>query len=237
MGSTTVAPLSPNAWLRTYTAPMDSPSDAAVATLAQVVLPERAARLEEVLAMRPRHLVLVLENLFDAHNLCAVFRTADAYGIQEVHVLDRTGDFGVSRKITMGAHKWLDLHVGDSPEALIGGLQERGYRVFAATLAEAARPTPLPDLDLSGRVAFVFGNEHRGLEDDTVALCDGAFVIPMRGFAQSLNVSVSAAVTLHHARATRDWPALEDDDAQAVRRHWTVLAVKQAERIVTAVDG
>ena len=198
---------------------------------------ERLARLEEVLAQRTRHLAVVLENLYDAHNLSAVLRTADAFGVQEVHVVDAEGDFAISRKISLGAHKWLDIvvHSGETAsEDCVTALRDRGFRMMAATLAPGA--VALGDLDLSGRVAFVFGNEHEGLTEAMARACDSAYVIPMRGFVQSFNVSVSAAITLQHARSARAWPGLEEADAASVLEDWMGKSIKQSARILGALD-
>lgn len=199
---------------------------------------ERLARLQDVLAGRTRDLTVVLENLYDSHNLSAVLRTADAFGVQEVHVIDREGDFAITRKITRGAHKWLDIvvHTGDSGTAdCVRLLRGRGYRLLAATLAEDA--VPLGELDLSGRVALVFGNEHEGITEGMARACDSAYVIPMRGFVQSFNVSVSAAITLQHARAARAWPTLDEADAASVLELWMGRSLKQTERVLRALDG
>ncbi len=197
---------------------------------------ERVARLEQVLAQRTRHLTVVLENLYDSHNLSAVLRTADAFGVQEVHVVDEDGDFAIARKISQGAHKWLDIvvHSGTTASAdCAAALKGRGYRLAGATLAAGA--VDLGDVDLSGRLAFVFGNEHEGLTDDMARACDSAYVIPMRGFVQSFNVSVSVAITLQHARSGRAWPPLDPADAASVLEAWMGRALNQSRRVLGAL--
>ena len=212
-------------------------SDPRAETLRSILVPQRAERLEAVLSRRTRHLTVVLENLYDSHNMSAVLRTADAFGLQEVHVVDPEGDFAISRKITQGAHKWLDVRRHEGSQAALDAamaLRARGFTLFAATLAEGA--APLTDLDLSGPAAFVFGNEHAGLSPALADACDRAYVIPMLGFVQSFNVSVSAALTLQHARGARRWPGLEGADREEVRERWLGLALKQSERILAALD-
>ena len=208
--------------------------DPRLETYRRVLAPSRIAKIEHALAGRTRDLILLLENFQDAHNLSAVLRTADAFGVQEVHVVDRSGDFVVSRYITQGCHKWLEGEVWDEPDAAVAALHARGYTLHAAVLAEGSRS--LPQLDLPGRVALAFGNEREGLSDDLVRLADGAFTIPMRGFSQSLNVSVSVAVALQHARSVRDWPGLPPGDLADLRLRWYQLAVNQTARIARALD-
>ena len=213
------------------------PPDHRSETLRSILGDDRVARLEEVLALRTRHLTVVLENLCDSHNLSAVLRSADAFGVQEVHVVDAEGDFAIARKVSQGAHKWLDIVVHSGPSASADcarALKGRGFALAAATLAPGA--VPLGQVDLSGRLAFVFGNEHEGLTGDMAQACDSAYVIPMLGFVQSFNVSVSAAITLQHARSARPWPPLEEADAASVLEVWMGRALSQSARILTALD-
>ena len=194
-----------------------------------IVGEDRAARLEAVLDGRTRDLALVFESIHDTHNISAVLRTADAFGIQSVHIVDPHGDFEPSRKITQGCHKWLDLAVHPDPPTAVEALRSTGHRLLAATLE--GDPAPLPEVNLQGRVALVFGNERDGLTPEMVAACDSTFFVPMRGFSQSLNLSVAAAVTLQHARAARAWPPLPPEEREQLRRHWYKLSAKQTERI------
>jgi tRNA (guanosine-2'-O-)-methyltransferase len=166
-----------------------------------------------------------------------VLRTADAMGVQEVHVIDPEGDFAITRKVTRGAHKWLDIvvHSGDRGSAdCIEALKARGFVLLGATLSEGA--VNLGELELSGKIAFVFGNESDGLTPAMARACDSAYVIPMRGFVQSLNVSVSAAITLQHAITARSWPALDPADAASVLDSWIGKSLNQSQRILDALD-
>ncbi len=213
------------------------PSDRA-RTFESILGDRRVERLDEVLDRRTRGVTVVLENLYDSHNLSAVMRTSDAFGVQEVHVVDAEGDFAISRKITKGAHKWLDIIVHSGPTAsedAAASLHARGFRLIAATLAEGARP--LVEVELSGPVAFVFGNEHDGLTETMARACDSAYVIPMFGFVQSFNVSVCAALTLQHVRSAREWPGLEASDRAALRESWMAKSLNQSARILRALDG
>jgi len=196
--------------------------------------PARLARVQAALDGRTRDLVVLLEHVEDAHNLSAVFRSADAFGVQEVHVIDRTQDFAVSSRITQGCHKWLEGGVWAEPGEAVAALRGRGFRLLAAVCSPDA--VPLEDLDLSGRVALAFGNEKGGLTDDLVRACDGTFTIPMRGFTRSLNVSVTAAVGLAHARHARDWPGLTPAQRDRLETRWLRLATNQSTRLAEALD-
>ncbi len=170
--------------------------------LAALMLPRRFDRLQQVVQGRTRQLTVAMEMVDKGHNQSAIMRTCDAYGVQEVHIVEREGiKFRPSRMVTQGVHKWLDIHRHASTPEAIAHLRAKGYMVWASSLQPGA--TLLPDLDLTGRIALLFGNEIEGLEEESLALCDGAFVIPMVGFSQSLNVSVAAAITLFEAYRQR----------------------------------
>ncbi len=190
----------------------------------------RQARIEEVLSRRTRDLILVLEGVHDPHNVAACLRTAEGLGLQEVHII-APGDYRPHKKVSQGADKWLDIHRHQTPEAAAAALRGRGYRLFAAALTPGA--CSIDDLDFTKKTAVVLGNEHEGISGELLALCDGAFVIPMRGFTQSFNISVAAAITVYHATCARAAAlgtagdlALEDKDT--LRTRWVELSVQRA---------
>ena len=187
-------------------------------------------RIEEVLSRRTRDLILVLEGVHDPHNVAACLRTAEGLGLQEVHVI-APGDYHPHKKVSQGADKWLDIHRHRTAEAAAAALRGRGYRLFAAALTPGA--CSIDDIDFTRKTAVVLGNEHEGVSDTLKVLCDGAFVIPMRGFTQSFNISVAAAVTVYHAtraRAAALGPAgdLSLEDKDALRTRWVDLSVPRA---------
>jgi len=190
----------------------------------------RRARIDDVLSRRTRNLVLVLEGVHDPHNVAACMRTAEGLGLQELHVISHV-DYVPNKKVCQGSDKWLDIRQHLTPEAAAAALRGRGYALYAAALAPDA--VPIDSLDFSGRIALALGNEHEGISEQLQALCDGAFAIPMRGFTQSFNVSVAAAITLYHATRARVaalGPAgdLEAGDLEALRRRWVELSVPRA---------
>jgi tRNA (guanosine-2'-O-)-methyltransferase len=202
------------------------------------LLPERKARIDEVVARRTRTLVVVMEAFCDPQNVNAVLRTCDAFGVQEVHVVEGPmKGFDRNKKISQNADKWLDVTRWTSTRECLSALRERGFAIFVTWLGEGT--VGLADLDFAGPVALVFGNESRGVSDEALALADARYLIPMRGFSQSLNVSVAAAVSL--ARAVERRVAergrhgdLAPEDAQALRERFYVLAVKQRARVAKA---
>lgn len=161
--------------------------------------PERHEKLTRVLSRRQPDLTVVLENVFDPHNISAVMRTCDAVGIQEIFILNtkipRHKKFGA--RSSSSAAKWLTVHQYDSTAACFAAIKKRYERILTTHLGESS--VGLHQLDLTRPTALVFGNEHSGVSDEIRALADGNFLIPQVGIIQSLNISVACAVTLYEA--------------------------------------
>jgi tRNA (guanosine-2'-O-)-methyltransferase len=202
------------------------------------LLPERKARIDEVVSRRTRSLVVVMEAFCDPQNVNAVLRTCDSFGVQEVHVVEGPmKGFDRNKKISQNADKWLDVTRWTSTRECLEALKERGFAIYVTWLGEGA--VGLDELDFAGPVALVFGNESRGVSDQALALADARYAIPMRGFSQSLNVSVAAAVSLARAVDRREAQRgghgdLPEDEARELRERFYVLAVKQRSRIAKA---
>jgi len=202
------------------------------------LLPDRKERIDRVVASRTRTLTLVMEAFCDPQNVNAVLRTCDAFGIQEVHVVEgREKPYDRNKKISQNADKWLDVVRWRSTRECLEHLKARGFTICATHLDGGARA--LGELSFAGPVALVFGSEHRGVSADALALADVRFAIPMHGFVQSLNVSVAAAVALARAVERREVERgrhgdLGEAEAQALRERFYVLAVKQRARIAKA---
>jgi tRNA (guanosine-2'-O-)-methyltransferase len=167
------------------------------------VTPERAEKLRRALERKQPTLTIVLENVHDPHNVSAVLRSCDAVGVVEVYLIyngrQKFPDLG--ERSSASAKKWIDLHQFTSAEACFAVLREHGYKIFTTHMATDA--ASLYNLDLTGRVALVFGNEHSGVSDEALALADGNFLIPQVGMIQSLNISVACAVSLFEASRQR----------------------------------
>ncbi|MBN8785291.1 MAG: RNA methyltransferase [Terrimonas ferruginea] len=161
--------------------------------------PERKQKLSRVLSSRQFDLTVVLENVFDPHNISAVMRTCDAVGIQDIFILNtripRHPKFGP--RSSSGAAKWLTVHQFEDTEACFKAVRSRYSRVYTTHLADDA--VSLYDMNLTESVALVFGNEHTGVSDEIRAIADGNFLIPQMGIISSLNISVACAVSLYEA--------------------------------------
>lgn len=161
--------------------------------------PERHARIQNVLNHRQDDLTVVLENVFDPHNISAVMRSCDAVGVQEIYVLNtkipRHKKWG--SRSSSSAAKWLTVHQFENSEECISALRKKYSRILTTHLSSDA--ASLYSLDLTKSTALVFGNEHAGVSDEIRTLCDGNFIIPQVGMIQSLNISVACAVSLYEA--------------------------------------
>jgi tRNA (guanosine-2'-O-)-methyltransferase len=161
--------------------------------------PERHERLTQVLEKRQPDLTVVLENVFDPHNISAVMRTCDAVGIQDIYILNNKipphKKWGA--KSSSSAARWLSIHQFTDAKECFTELRKNFKKVYTTHLSSDA--VALHDLDLTEPVALVFGNEHSGVSDDIIAMADGNFIIPQVGIIKSLNISVACAVSLYEA--------------------------------------
>lgn len=209
--------------------PLPFPAQSVIRALDPLLTDRRRARIDEVLAQRTRTVVPVLDGLYDPHNVAAVLRSADAFGAQEVHIIEGEEPLLASSRVTQGADRWLDIVRHRDPRGCVRGLKERGYAVYAAMMDGHTQPEELAAMP---RVALIFGSEHSGVSDAVLELCDGRYTIPMRGFSQSLNVSVAAALTLYAATRGRGGD-LAADDLLALRARYMWLSVPEAHAVVT----
>jgi tRNA (guanosine-2'-O-)-methyltransferase len=161
--------------------------------------PERRSRLQQVLAMRQYNITIVLENVFDPHNISAVMRTCDAVGIQDLYILNTRipphKKWGASSSAS--AAKWLNIHQYTDTAECFSVLRSKYDRLYTTHLSKDA--ASLYGLDLTTSVALIFGNEKDGVSEDSCRLADGNFIIPQVGIIRSLNISVACAVTLYEA--------------------------------------
>jgi tRNA (guanosine-2'-O-)-methyltransferase len=161
--------------------------------------PQRRDKLTGVLSRRQPDITVVLENVFDPHNISAVMRTCDAVGVQEIYILNtkipRHKKWGP--KSSSSAAKWLTVHQFEDATECFSSLRKRYSTILTTHLSSDA--IGLHAIDFTSNIALVFGNEHAGVSDEIRALADGNFIIPQVGIIQSLNISVACAVTLYEA--------------------------------------
>jgi tRNA (guanosine-2'-O-)-methyltransferase len=191
--------------------------------------PERNERLTSVLVKRQPGLTVVLENVFDPHNISAVMRTCDAVGIQDIYILNNKipphKKWGA--KSSSSAAKWLTIHQFTDASECFRVLRNNFNKIYTTHLSTDA--VGLYDLDLTDSVALVFGNEHSGVSDEIIAMADGNFIIPQVGIIKSLNISVACAVSLYEAFRQKtiaghyEHPAFTGEKMASLRQEWGFL--------------
>jgi len=190
--------------------------------------PERHDKLIQVLSKRQPDLTVVLENVFDPHNISAVMRTCDAVGVQEVFILNnripRHKKWGA--RSSSSAAKWLTTYQFDDASACFEALRNKYSKILTTHLSSDA--VSLHEIDMTGPIALVFGNEHSGVSDEIRGMADGNFIIPQVGIIRSLNISVACAVTLYEAFRQKnlaghyDNPRFEHKMKQGLLEEWAL---------------
>lgn len=198
--------------------------------LEEFVTPERSARLRDVLAARLHAVTVVMDAPHDPHNGAAVIRSCDAFGVQRLHVVERVEPFIASNTVSRGSERWVDVRSYATPALAIAELQASGHELIATHPAGELAP---PDLAAIPRFALVLGNERDGIHAELAAACRRTVRVPMRGFAESLNVSVTAAILLQHATSGRAGDIPERERAFLYARS-LVLTVPHAPEILAA---
>lgn len=198
-------------------------------------LTERRIELfKEVLAQRTRHFTVVTEDVYQLHNTSAVMRTCDIFGIQDLHVVEEIAGKRIDKEIAMGAQKWVDLHRYDHIDSCISQLKNKGYRIIATTPHKDSQF--LDDFDVTQKAAFFFGKESTGLSEKVFKQADGFLKIPMYGFTESLNISVSAAIILQDVAAKLrktdvSWQLSQEEQLQK-RLDWAMKTIKSIDAIL-----
>ena len=168
--------------------------------LSEHLTPRKRELFDSIASLRTRHLTLVLEDVYQAHNSSAVLRSMESWGIQDIYAIENTNPFHMHRRIAKGAFDWLTIHQfhehKNNTLACIQNLKEKGYKIVATALHENA--IPLEELDITQKTAIVMGTELSGVSSTILEQADENVVIPMHGFTESLNVSVAASVIMQH---------------------------------------
>lgn len=195
----------------------------------------RKDRFLEVLSKRTNFLTVAIEDVYQLHNTSAVVRSCDSFGIQSVHVIEERYEKRLDKNISMGAQQWVDVFQYASTKECIISLRKSGYQIIATTPHDTSYP--LNEFKLEKKTALFFGTEWNGLTEEVKKEADGFLHIPMAGFSESLNVSVSAAILLQDLTTRlRDsqlpWQLTEQEKLEK-RLDWTKKSIKNAEQIVS----
>jgi tRNA (guanosine-2'-O-)-methyltransferase len=205
--------------------------------LRMMLTEHRRERIDFVTRHRWKSLTVVVEDIRDPHNQAAVLRTAEGMGLLSAHVIDTGADtFQPNRGVTKDADKWMRVRRHSAVEPCVEELKSQGFAIYCGALDPSAKS--LYELDVTRPCAFVFGNEHRGISPALKAKADELFIIPMRGFVESFNISVAAAICMSHAVHSREVAGSKTDLSEIEREALRVEYERKSlgNRLLRAVD-
>jgi len=207
--------------------------------LEQFTTEHRLELIDKNINNRTKYITVVLENIFQPQNASAVIRSCDCFGIQDLHVIENSNEYTLNPEVVMGSSKWVDLHRYNDKEEntldTIKSLKKQGYRIVATT--PHTNDVLLPDFDLNkGKSAFFFGTELTGLSEVVMDNADEFVKIPMYGFTESFNISVSAALVLNHLsteirRANVNWELSEVEKLE-LKLEWLKKSVRSGDKMI-----
>ena len=206
--------------------------------LSNFVTEQRLEKFNEILLNRTNYVTVVLEDIFQSHNASAVLRTCDCFGVQNVFVIENRNEFKPNNEISLGASNWLTINSqlkNKDSKSVITYLKKSGYRIIA-TMPDS-KAISINELNLEkGKIAFIFGTEKLGLSKEAISLADEYVKIPMYGFTESFNVSVSAAIILSNIierlkKSKINWQ-LSDIEKDGTLLDWLKNSIKSSEEII-----
>jgi len=205
-----------------------------LAYLESYLTENRRQRFDKVIEERTKHFTVATEDVYQLHNTSAVIRSCDVFGIQEVHIVEERNSKRIDREIAMGAQKWVDLNRFHSVKTCIQDLKQKGYQIVATS--PHANNCLLHEFDVTKKSCFFFGRETEGLSQEVIDQADTFLKIPMYGFTESLNISVSAAIVLQHVttklkQTDIDWKLSLEERLQK-RLDWIKKTIKSYDEIV-----
>lgn len=202
--------------------------------LESLLTENRRERFQKVLPQRTKHFTVATEDVYQLHNTSAVMRSCDVFGIQELHIVEEVNSKSIDREIAMGAQKWVDLNRYHSITDCLKNVKSKGYQIVATT--PHIDDCELIDFDITKKSCFFFGRETEGLSQQVLDQADCFLKIPMVGFTESLNISVSAAIILQHVtsklrKSDIQWQLTEEEMIEK-RFDWVKKTIKNYEAIV-----
>ncbi len=199
---------------------------------------ERALLFDRIVEQRTRYITVVLEDIYQSQNASAVLRTCDCCGLQDVHIIENANEYTINPDVALGSDKWLDMYRYSESEnntlAAYSKLREQGYRIVATSPHKD--DVFLDDFDIgTAKAAFVFGTEQRGLSDIAISNADEYVKIPMYGFTESYNISVSAAIVLSNLtsrlfKSDVEW-RLTGEEKISLKLKWLRQSIKSSKQL------
>jgi len=204
-----------------------------LAFLENILTDNRKEKFLKVLENRTKHFTIAVEDVFQMHNTSAVMRSCEVFGIQELNIIEQRFGKRIDKEIALGAQKWVDINRFDTVEGCISSLRDKGYQIIATTPHE--NDCMIQDFDITKPSALFFGTEKDGLSPEILEKADGFLKIPMVGFTESLNISVSAAIIIQNLtnrlrNSDINWH-LSEEEILEKRLVWAKNSIKDIKRI------
>lgn len=203
-----------------------SPQDI-VRRLSTQVTPERWGKIQKTVSGRISHMSVVIEDIYDRGNASAVMRSMEAFGFYQLHMIELSEKFKESQRVTQGADKWLNITKWKTTAECVQGLKAQGRKIYVTHLDPQAKP--LEAIDTSQPFSICFGNEKKGASQELLSLADETVFIPMRGFVQSLNISVAAAVALYGLLQKVQHQKLTPEESERLTAYYLTQTVENWE--------
>jgi tRNA (guanosine-2'-O-)-methyltransferase len=208
--------------------------DKILAEFYDIISDNKKEMFDRIASERTKHITVAIENVYQEHNASAVLRSCDCFGLQEMHVIEKDNQYKVQRDIALGAGRWVDLYNYNQGNQVtkdcIDRLKSTGYTIVATT---PHTENTINDLDLSKPIALVFGTERRGISEEVEKMADTFVKIPMYGFTESFNISVSVAIILNTLRQRLEQSSL---DWKLSKEEQTALKIKWCRKILNSGD-
>lgn len=215
-----------------------------IEALYEFLLPKRKERMEEVLNQRTNHLTILLDCVQNYHNISAVLRSADAFGLCDVHLIGQ--DIEYSKGIALGTEQWLKLHLHENAKQALDYLQAKGYKIVVTApednfIEDKKKSIPIYNLPFQEKLVIAFGNERAGVSQEIFQAATYKTFIPMFGFVESLNISVACALclfcsTFEVRSGKRQVPLLLEEEKQKIKEQWVMQTLPHSKQILREVS-
>ena len=208
--------------------------------LQEFITEERKQLLKYKILERTRSITIVLENIFQARNISASIRSADCFGVQDVHIIENDNEFKDDTEVSLGSSKWITVNKFNQKKNntidAITSLKSEGYTIIACTPHKSN--IILEEIDLNNKIALIFGTEVGGISELALNMADYKMSIPMYGFTESLNISVAVSICLQHLttqlrKRDKNWQ-LNDVAQKEVLLQWLMNSIKSSKQITEA---
>ena len=211
--------------------------------LEKLISKSRKEKIDKVLSRRTRYIEVLLENIYQSHNLSAVIRTCDNLGIQDIYTIKSEKIKNSGKNVSLGAEKWVSIKSKNKDEKLfdyLNKIKKNGYKIVGTSTVKNNISCDITDLKLDEKLIFAFGNEEKGLSKDFIKQCDHIVSIPMYGFAQSYNISVSCAIVLSNIifkiRKSKKSIFLSKNEKEEIRNEWIKNSIKNSNLILKNIE-